>query len=114
MGMVRWQDPVLTTLRIYLPRFPLTRYLLPAFSGEPEREGSGAAASIPPSTDPISITRNFCGALFFPTIATFLGKTLFQETTSPLKRAILGGVTYVAVKGVFKVYHKQHQYIRQC
>merc|ERR1719348_1692743 len=41
--MVRWQDPVLTTLRIYLPRFPLTRYLLPAFSGEPEREGSGAA-----------------------------------------------------------------------
>jgi len=112
--MVRWQDPVLKTLRIYLPRIPLTPYLLPAFAGEPEREGSGAAASIPPSTDPISITRNFCGALFFPTIATFLGRTLFPETASPLKRAALGGLTFVVVKGVLKVYHKQHLYIRQC
>ena len=60
-------------LRLYLPRVPLTCYFLPAFANVPLREGSGAAASIPPSTDPVSVTRTFCAALFFPTIATFLG-----------------------------------------
>jgi len=112
--MIKWQDPILKTLRVYLPRVPLTWFLLPAFATEPQREGSGAAAAIPPSTDPVSVTRTFCGALFFPTIATFLGSTLFQETASPLKRAALGGLTFVAVKGILKIYHKQHLYIRQC
>jgi len=112
--MIKWQDPILKTLRVYLPRVPLTWFVLPAFASEPQREGSGAAAAIPPSTDPVSVTRTFCGALFFPTIATFLGSTLFQETASPLKRAALGGLTFVAVKGILKIYHKQHLYIRQC
>jgi len=112
--MVKWQDPVIKVLRLYLPRFTLTQYILPAFAYEPQREGSGAAASIPPSSDRVSVIRIFCGALFFPTIATFLGGTLFRETTSPLKRAALGGLTFVVVKGVLKVYHKQHLYMRQC
>jgi len=112
--MIKWQEPVVKVLRVHLPKFPLTRYIFPAFSSVPHREGSGAAASIPPSTDPVSVTRTFCGALFFPTIATFLGSTLFQETSSPLKRAVLGGLTFVVVKGIIKVYHKQHLYIRNC
>jgi len=112
--MVKWQEPVVKALRVHLPRFPLTKYILPAFASQPHREGSGAAASIPPSTDPVSVTRTFCGALFFPTIATFLGSTLYQETSSPLKRALLGGLTFVVVKGIVKVYHKQHLYIRNC
>eukprot|EP00088_Acartia_fossae_P023762 TRINITY_DN24773_c0_g1_i1.p1 TRINITY_DN24773_c0_g1~~TRINITY_DN24773_c0_g1_i1.p1 ORF type:complete len:420 (-),score=95.11 TRINITY_DN24773_c0_g1_i1:242-1501(-) len=112
--MIKWQDPIIKVLRQYLPRVPLTRFILPAFAAEPRREGSGAAASIPPSTDSLSVTRTFCGALFFPTIATFLGNTLFEETCSPLKRAVMGGLTFVAIKGVLKIYHKQHLYIRQC
>lgn len=111
--MVRWQEPVLKVLRMYLPHAPLTRFLLPAFSEEPELERSGAAASLPPSSDPVSVTRTFCGALIFPTIATFLGGALYPDTPSPVRRALLGGLTFIIVKGVLKVYHKQHQYIRQ-
>jgi len=111
--MIRWQEPVIKVLRLYLPRFTLTKYILPAFAFVPEREGSGAAASIPPSSDRVSVMRILCGTIFFPTIATFLGSTLFSETASPLKRAALGGLTFVVVKGVLKVYHKQHLYIRQ-
>jgi len=112
--MVRWQEPLLQGLRAYLPRLPLTRFVLPVFSSQPTREGSGAAASIPPASDPVSVTRTFCGALFFPTVATFLGGALFEHVHSPLKRAAMGGFTFVAVKGVIKIYHKQHLYIRQC
>ena len=65
-------------------------------------------------TDPISLTRIFCGALFFPTVATFLGASLYKSVPSQFKRTILGGLTFVVVKGLLKIYHKQHQYIRQC
>jgi E3 ubiquitin-protein ligase MARCH5 len=33
---------------------------------------------------------------------------------SQLQRTILGGLTFVAVKGVLKIYYKQHTYVRQC
>ena len=106
---------------------PCCRFLLPAFASLPPSEGSSSAAALPPSSDPVSVTRwgrvqgcrgaevqrcrvqrcrvqrcraqrcrgageqgcrgaevhcyprTFCGALFFPTIATFLGSTLFEE-----------------------------------
>jgi len=112
--MVRWQEPVLNFLRSKLPHFRITKYILPAFATSPQGEGSFSAASIPPSSDPVSVTRTFCGALFFPTIATFLGSTLFEDVRSPLKRAAMGGFCFVGAKGVLKIYHKQNQYIRQC
>ena len=109
---------------------------MPAFAYQPERRG--IQSTIPPRTDPISLTRIFCGALFFPTIATFLGATLYKNVPSQLKRTllgklnilelqknlkkssklhllfILGGLTFAVVKGVLKIYHQQHSYIRQC
>jgi len=112
--MVRWQEPVLQFLRARLPQLPITKYILPAFSTTPEAEGSTSAANLPPPSDPVSVTRTFCGALFFPTVATFLGSALFEDVKSPLKRAAMGGFCFVGVKGVLKIYHKQHQYIRQC
>lgn len=112
--MVRWQEPVLHFLRARLPQLPITKYILPAFATSPRSEGSFSAASLPPSSDPVSVTRTFCGALFFPTIATFLGSTLFEDVRSPLKRAAMGGFCFVGAKGVLKIYHKQNQYIRQC
>ena len=111
--MVRWQDPVLRLLRTKLPKFPLTKYLLPAFASTPDAEGSASAANLPPTSDPVSMTRTFCGALAFPTIAVFLGNALFDNEKSALKRACMGGFCFVGAKGVLKIYHKQHQYIRQ-
>lgn len=111
--MVRWQDPVLRFLRTRLPRMPLTRFILPAFASDPDSEGSSSAANLPPASDPVSMTRTFCGALFFPTVAVFLGNALFEHEKAPLKRACMGGFCFVGAKGVLKIYHKQHQYIRQ-
>ena len=103
---------MLKSLRRYVPLIPLSRYILPAFYNTPERQS--LQTSLPPLSDPVSVTRTFCGALFFPTIAAFLGATLFENVPSQLKRTLLGGVTFVVVKGVLKIYHKQHNYIRQC
>ena len=36
---------------------PWCRYLLPAFASLPPSEGSSSAASLPPSSDPVSVTR---------------------------------------------------------
>jgi len=111
--MIRWQDPVLRFLRTRLPRMPLTRFILPAFASDPDSEGSSSAANLPPASDPVSMTRTFCGALFFPTVAVFLGNALFENEKAPLKRACMGGFCFVGAKGVLKIYHKQHQFIRQ-
>jgi len=111
--MIRWQDPVLRLLRDKLPHFPLTKYILPAFAARPQCEGSSSAANLPPPSDPVSMTRTFCGALFFPTVAVFLGTALFDQEKSALRRATMGGFCFVGAKGVLKIYHKQHQFIRQ-
>jgi hypothetical protein len=80
---------------------------------DPDSEGTSSAANLPPASDPVSMTRTFCGALFFPTVAVFLGNALFENEKAPLKRACMGGFCFVGAKGVLKIYHKQHQYIRQ-
>merc|ERR1719350_1846863 len=110
--MIRWQEPVLKSLRKYIPLVPFSRYILPAFNYAPQRQS--LQASLPPISDPVSVTRTFCGALFFPTIAAFLGSALYEAVQSPLKRAAMGGFCFVGAKGVLKIYHKQNQYIRQC
>jgi len=110
--MIRWEETVLRFLRVTVPKTPVVRSLLPAFAYQPERRG--IQATLPPMSDPISYSRDFCGALFFPTVATFLGATLYKNVPSQFKRTLLGGLTFAAIKGVLKIYHKQHAYIRQC
>ena len=102
-------------LRVTVPKTPIIRSLLPLFAYKPENGGNrGIQNTIPPMAEQFSLTRLFCGALFFPTIATFLGATLYKNVPSQLKRTLLGGATFAMVKGVLKIYHKQHSYIRQC
>jgi len=110
--MIRWEETVLHFLRVSVPKTPIVRSIMPSFAYRPDH--TGIQSRIPPMTDPISLTRIFCGALFFPTVATFLGASLYKSVPSQFKRTILGGLTFVVVKGLLKIYHKQHQYIRQC
>lgn len=110
--MVRWEEPVLRFLRSSVPKLPLGRYVLPAFARAPARQA--LQSSLPPMSDPLSITRTFCGALFFPTVATFLGEALYNDHPTHIQRTVMGGLTFVVAKGLFKVYHKQHTYLRQC
>lgn len=110
--MIRWEETVLKFLRMTVPKTPVVRSLMPSFAYQPERRG--ISSTIPPMSDPISYSRDFCGALFFPTVATFLGATLYKNVPSQFKRTLLGGLTFAAIKGILKIYHKQHAYVRQC
>lgn len=60
----------------------------------------------------LSPTRIFCSALLLPTISTIIGKIFFRSVHNNLHRTILGGLTYITIKGALKIYHKQMLYIR--
>lgn len=57
-------------------------------------------------------TRVVCGAFMLPTFATTMGNYLFPDIDSPLKKALLGGITFLSAKGVLQIYYKQQQYVR--
>lgn len=71
-------------------------------------------SDLPPLSNPVSATRVLCGALLMPTISCIFGKFFFDSVKSNFHQTILGGFTFIIVKGCLKIYHKQQQYIRQC
>ncbi|EDV34427.1 uncharacterized protein Dana_GF20973 [Drosophila ananassae] len=58
---------------------------------------------------------SFCTALSLPTFAVILGQTLFSNLYEANKAAaiLLGGITFVAAKGLASVYLRQAQYKRK-
>ncbi|MED6277364.1 E3 ubiquitin-protein ligase marchf5 [Characodon lateralis] len=103
--MIRWEDYL---LRLW-QRYTCERSPAPGGSSYWPRlraEGPGAG-------DHLSVSRTLCGALIFPSIASLVGRLLFRRVSSNLQRTILGGIAFVLIKGVFKVYFKQQQYIMQ-
>jgi len=107
--MVRWEDYVLRLWRKYSPKLPLWNYLFPTEHTLSLR----TPADTTPLSDPISATRVLCGALIMPTIATVVGKLMFGSVASNFQRTLLGGIAFIAIKGVLRVYFKQQQYINQ-
>ncbi|XP_053407856.1 E3 ubiquitin-protein ligase MARCHF5-like isoform X2 [Mercenaria mercenaria] len=107
--MIRWEDYVLRLWRKHCMKSPILKYLFPNDYANLARTPAETASI----SDPISITRMLCGALILPTIATTAGKVLFGNVSSNFQRTLLGGVAFVAIKGVLKIYYKQQQYIRQ-
>lgn len=75
---------------------------------------SSAENELPPFTDPVSATRVLCGALLLPTIANIVGRVFFDSVKSNFHKTVLGGLTFIAMKGALRIYHKQQRYIRQC
>merc|ERR1719414_2249559 len=114
--MIRWEEPVLKTLRRVVPKVPILRTLLPAFNYVPDNSRpSGTPSTIPPISNPICVTRTICSGLMFPSVAVFLGWALFSNSfESQMKRSLLGGATCLLIEGALTVYHKQHTYIRHC
>ncbi|KAF7490576.1 E3 ubiquitin-protein ligase MARCH5 [Sarcoptes scabiei] len=111
--LIRWEDQI---LKLWLKnnfRLPLFGYIL----GKPaEKSREFAGRTIFPRdsmSDPISICRNFCGALILPTAATIFGSLFFDNIKSNFSRALLGGLTFVLSKGFIKILLRQNQYIRQ-
>ncbi|RZF47213.1 hypothetical protein LSTR_LSTR004922 [Laodelphax striatellus] len=113
--MVRWEDTVLTFIRRHSNKVPLLKYLMPSYvllgAGiDGVRESN---SDVPPLADTVSATRVLCGALLFPTVATICGKIFFDNIPSNIQRTLLGGITFIALKGCLKIYHMQQQFIRQ-
>lgn len=104
--MIRWENYVLKFWRNYFTKNRLINYF---FSTELDRIPNISHVS----NDPGISTRLICGALVTPTIATIVGKCLFGKIQSNIQRTLLGGIAYVAIKGAFRIYYMQHQYIRQ-
>jgi len=107
--MVRWEDYVLRLWRKHSSKLPLINYLFP----DEQSLSSRVPADHVALTDPISATRVLCGALVMPTIATIVGKLMFGIVQSNFQRTLLGGIAFIAIKGVMKIYYKQQQYLRQ-
>lgn len=108
--MVRWEDKVLRLIRASVYRLPFLKYLLPAFGYQSSVGVSSTTAVI---SDPVNATRVLCGALSLPTIATVAGRLFFPSVQDNLTRTLLGGVSFLVVKGIFKVYYKQQQHVMQ-
>nr|CAD7456337.1 unnamed protein product [Timema tahoe] len=103
--MLRWEETVLGFLRRHSHKVPVLRHILPAAAEDRSNE------DVPPLSDPLSATRIFCSALLTPTMATIFGRMFFNNVHSNLQKTLLGGVAFIAIKGVLKIYHKQQQYV---
>ena len=106
---LHWEDAVLNFMRRHSHKLPLLKHILP--SGPSERTRS--SIEFPPMNDPVSATRVLCGALLLPSVATLVGNILFETIESNVHRTLMGGLVFIAFKGVLRIYHKQKQYVRQ-
>ncbi|XP_034175943.2 E3 ubiquitin-protein ligase MARCHF5 isoform X1 [Osmia lignaria lignaria] len=109
--MLRWEDQALNLLRRHACKVPILRHFLPSSYSSDDRVQS---EEMPPMSDPVSATRILCGALLLPSIASICGKIFFESIHSNFQRTLLGGIAFITIKGAFKIYHKQQQYVRQC
>ncbi|XP_031786470.1 E3 ubiquitin-protein ligase MARCH5 isoform X1 [Nasonia vitripennis] len=108
--MLDWEDQALSLFRRHACKVPLLKRFLKCRCSE---DDVARSQEVPPMTDPVSATRVLCGALLLPTIATICGRIFFYSINSNFQRTLLGGVAFITIKGAFKIYHKQQQYIRQ-
>eukprot|EP00795_Rhopilema_esculentum_P011946 gene11946-2518_t len=110
--MVKWDDYLLQLWRKHSPK-------LSSWIGIKEPEGSVEDSARVPveggnGMDFVYSTRVLCGALLLPTFASAFGNYCFKSVHSAFKRTLLGGLVFVAVKGVIRMYFKQQQYLRLC
>ncbi|XP_023023936.2 E3 ubiquitin-protein ligase MARCHF5 [Leptinotarsa decemlineata] len=112
--MIRWEDAVLHFMRKNFAKIPIIRNVFPFRIEVATNTESSSENDIPPLSNPMSATRVLCGALLMPTIANMFGKFFFDSVKSNFHKTILGGLTFIAIKGCLRIYHKQQQYIRQC
>eukprot|EP00794_Sanderia_malayensis_P005221 gene5221-5877_t len=131
LEMMEKEDPLF--LLVFLPIIPFGLILLRMIKWEDyllelwrkhsaklfhQTENQGEVARVPVEAgngmDFSSTTRTLCGALLLPTFACTCGNYFFKNINSAMKRTLLGGALFLAVKGVIRMYFKQQQYLRLC
>uniref|UniRef100_H2YLS6 E3 ubiquitin-protein ligase MARCHF5 n=2 Tax=Ciona savignyi TaxID=51511 RepID=H2YLS6_CIOSA len=106
--LIQWDEYLLRFWRRHAHKLGLLNYLFPMASRANLRPTHPHEA---PAKE-IKFTRVFCGAMLFPTIATIVGKFVFRKVDGNLQRSFLGGIAFVAIKGILKIYLKQQIYSR--
>ncbi|XP_062512347.1 E3 ubiquitin-protein ligase MARCHF5-like isoform X2 [Corticium candelabrum] len=112
---INWQLYGLQAWRRY---WPIVKNLMGYQSNENEKRRRAPlrkpAQVNKPGADAVSLSRLIVGALTLPTCAAVVGYSLYGDVvTSNTTRAVLGGLTFVVVKGLLKMYYQEQQYIRQ-
>lgn len=114
--MIPWEECL---LRLWIQRSTgLKQFFegvtgLPAGTNVPRAQTSERLMNSPIFGDALNATRLICSALLLPTISTLLGKFLFPGISSGVQRAFLGAILFSIVKGLFKIYLRKEQYVRQ-
>lgn len=110
--LIRWEDAVLKFWRKHSTKLPLINLIFNQNLNS-EYLPRTPAVAYASNSDPVSFTRTICGGLILPTIATIFGKLLFQRINSNFQRSIIGGIAFIGFKGIFKIYYKHQQFLRQ-
>lgn len=111
--MIRWEDYILRQLQNRQRKnHRLLSLILPIpdDDGNQQSDNQNARTNI---SDTLSTTRVLCGALLLPSISSLVGRLFFSNINNNLHRTLLGGLAFIVVKGVFKIYFKQKQFIRK-
>ncbi|XP_023174631.2 E3 ubiquitin-protein ligase MARCH5 [Drosophila hydei] len=114
--LIRWEDALLRLIRnrgTVMRKFPFVNFIYPNLNQQEEELPTSTNPATPALSDPVSATRIFCGALLLPTISCIVGRILFDSVENTLHRTLLGGLTFITVKGMLKIYLKQKQYARR-
>lgn len=86
----------------------------PLYSDEPAPEQIAPGQNqTPVLSDPLSATRIFCGALLMPTVSAIVGRVFFESIQNNLHRTLVGGLSFIVVKGALKIYFKHKQHARK-
>jgi E3 ubiquitin-protein ligase MARCH5 len=110
--LIRWEDSILKLWKRHCHKIPIIRTVLGVPPEVPRESAEKILLGRDNFTDPLSATRMFCGALVLPTMAMVIGKYMFSDVNSNLKRTLFGGLTFLIAKGILKIYLRQQQYIR--
>lgn len=111
---VNWEDHYLRLWRNHHKSLPILKFF---FKEPPVETGRESCEKILLGREnfhsSITVARMICSALLLPSISNLIGNYFFRDATdSVLHRTLLGGASFVLIKGLFKIYLKQSQYIK--
>ena len=111
--LIRWEDQYLRIWRNHHKSLPILKFF---FKEPPAETGRESCEKILLGRgnfkNSITITRMVCSALLLPSISNLIGNYFFRDVESVLHRTLLGGASFVLLKGLVKIYLRQSQYIK--
>lgn len=108
--LIKWEDQLLKLWKNYHNKIPLLAWL--TGSADLNARASADKILLNRDSDPNAGVRLFVGALLLPTMSSICGKLFFSSIESPIKRTIIGGVVFIAAKGLARIVLRQQQYLR--